>query len=42
MDLVENNLHSIEAYINAINVVTSVLTINRYIEEGNVILVVAD
>ena len=42
MDLVENNLHSIEAYINAINVVTSVLIINRYIEEDNVILVVVD
>ena len=42
VDLVKNNLHSIEAYINAINVVTSIPTINRYIEEGNVIPVVAD
>ena len=42
VNLVKNNLHSIEAYINAINVVTSVLIINRYIEEDNVILVVVD
>jgi len=42
VDLVENNLHLIEAYINIINVITSIPTINRYIKEGNVILVVAD
>ncbi len=42
VDLVENNLHSIEAYINTINVITSILTINRYIKESNVISVVTD
>ncbi|CAG8590529.1 16100_t:CDS:2 [Acaulospora morrowiae] len=42
VNLLENNLHSIEAYIKAINVATSVPVINRYIEDGNVIPVIAD
>ena len=42
VDLLESKLHSMEAYINAINVAASVPTINRYIEDGNVIPVVAD
>ncbi|CAG8697727.1 15195_t:CDS:2, partial [Acaulospora morrowiae] len=36
VDLLENNLHSIEAYIKAINVAASVPVINKYIEDGNV------
>ncbi|CAJ0852307.1 5952_t:CDS:2, partial [Entrophospora sp. SA101] len=42
VDLLESKLQSMEAYINAINVAASVPTINRYIEDGNVIPVVAD
>ncbi len=42
VNLVENNLYLIEAYINAINIIISILTINRYIKEDNIILIVAD
>ncbi|RIB13059.1 hypothetical protein C2G38_2198933 [Gigaspora rosea] len=42
VDLVKTSLHSIEDYIKAINVAMSTPTINRHIEEGNVIPVVTD
>jgi len=42
VDLLQNDLHSVKAYINATNAVTSIPILNRYIKEGNVIPVVAD
>ena|SRR6266498_5610328 len=42
VDLMKNNLYLIEVYINAINIITFISTINRYIKEGNVIPIVAN
>ena len=42
VDLLHSDLHSVESYVNAINIVASVPTIDEYIKEGNVIPVVAD
>ncbi|RHZ52392.1 hypothetical protein Glove_461g14 [Diversispora epigaea] len=42
IDLQENNLHSLDAYIKAINVVTSVPAMQQYIQNGYIIPIVAD
>ena len=42
IDLQENDLHITDAYIKAISAVASVPSMQRYIERGNVIPVVAD
>ncbi|CAG8821001.1 24428_t:CDS:1, partial [Gigaspora rosea] len=42
VDLQENSLHTMEEYIKAINVVTEVPSIRRYIEHGYAIPLVAD
>ncbi|RIB12192.1 hypothetical protein C2G38_2201365 [Gigaspora rosea] len=42
VDLFESNLHTIEVYIKAIDIAASVPTINKYIEDSNVIPVIAD
>ncbi len=41
-DLLENDLHSVQSYINTTNAVTSISTINKYIKVGNIIPIVAD
>ncbi|RIB15363.1 hypothetical protein C2G38_2319654 [Gigaspora rosea] len=42
VDLFESNLRTMDAYIKAINIAASVPAINKYIEDGNVIPVIAD
>ena len=42
VDLQENNLHSINAYIKAINAVVNVPSMQQYIQKGYVIPIVAD
>ena len=42
IDLQKSDLHTTDAYIKAINAVTSVPSMQQYIERGNVIPVVAD
>ena len=42
VDLQENDLHSLDAYVNAINAVLNVHSMQWYIQEGHVIPVVAD
>jgi hypothetical protein len=42
VDLQENDLHSLDAYVNAINTVVNVPSMQRYIQEGHTIPVVAD
>ena len=42
VDLQENNLHSLDAYIKAINTVTSVPSMQQYIQKGHIIPIVAD
>jgi hypothetical protein len=42
VDLQENDLHSLDAYVNAINTVVNVPSMQRYIQEGHIIPVVAD
>ena len=42
VDLQENNLHSIDAYIKTIDTVINVLSIQQYIQKGQVIPIVAD
>jgi len=42
VDLQENNLHSLDAYVKAINTVVNVPSMQRYIQQGHIIPVVAD
>ncbi|RIB23623.1 hypothetical protein C2G38_2170703 [Gigaspora rosea] len=42
VDLQENNLHTMEEYIDAINAVVNVPTMQQYIEKGHIIPIVAD
>ncbi|CAG8768057.1 9308_t:CDS:1, partial [Gigaspora rosea] len=42
VDLQENNLHTMEEYIDAINTVVNVPSMQRYIEKGHIIPIVAD
>ena len=42
VDLQENDLHSLDAYVRATNTVLNVPSMQRYIQEGHVIPVVAD
>jgi len=42
VDLQENNLHSLDAYIKAINTVTNILSIQQYIQKGHIIPIVTD
>ncbi|CAG8723714.1 3018_t:CDS:2, partial [Funneliformis mosseae] len=38
----KNGLHSLDVYIKAINIVVDVLSIQQYIQQGNIISIVAD
>src|SRR6266540_1736933 len=42
VDLQENNLHSLDTYIKAINTVTNVSSMQQYIQKGHIIPIVAD
>ncbi len=42
VDLQENNLHSLDAYIKAINTVTNVPSMQQYIQKGHIIPIVTD
>ncbi|RIB01256.1 hypothetical protein C2G38_2256270, partial [Gigaspora rosea] len=42
VDLQENNLHTMKEYIDAINTVVNVPSMQRYIEKGHIIPIVAD
>jgi len=42
IDLQENDLHSLDAYIRAINTVVNVPSMQQYIQQGNIIPIVAD
>ena len=42
VDLQENNLHSLDAYIKVINTVTNILSMQQYIQKGHIIPIVTD
>ncbi len=42
VDLIQNDLYSVETYINVTNTIISISIINKYIKKGNIILVMAD
>src|SRR6266540_3667497 len=42
VDLQENNLHSLDAYIKAINTITNVSSMQQYIQKEHIIPIVAD
>jgi len=42
VDLQKNNLHSLDAYIKAINIITNILSMQQYIQKEYIILIVAD
>ena len=42
VDLQENNLHSLDAYLKAIDVVVNVPSILQYIQKGYIISIVID
>ena len=42
IDLQENDLHSLDAYIKAINIIMDIPSIQQYIQQGYIIPIVAD